>query len=313
LSGDLLHVVGATLDRAALALILALALAALWLAPATVSSDSRRRSQLLLSLLVISVFAAAVDLLLRSAALADVPPGQAWHFIPRVLNHSDYGFFWQLRAAAWLVMLVMLPWCWLRGWSVVPSLLLAGAVLAIVLLMSATSHAGEEGVGSLPNLINWLHLVGLLLWGGPVMLYALVILPQLQREGWPPQTAAGAPRLSTVATIALAMVLLTGLFNSWRQLGTLAALWGTTYGLILLFKLALVTLMMVIGAFNRFRLVPQVEVNVSGARQRFLRVLRFDSLLFMLILVTAVVLGMQMPPAHAEDEEAMIHNAVTHV
>ena len=63
--------------------------------------------------------------------------------------------------------------------------------------------------------------------------------------------------------------------------------------------------MMALGAFNRFRLVPQVEVGEAGARERFLHVLRFDSLLFLAILVIAVVLGMQMPPAHAEDEVAL--------
>ena len=299
--GDLLHILGAALERGSLALILALSLAAIWLAPVLSSADAVRRWRLLMVLLVVTAVATGIDLILRSAALADVPPGEAWGFVPRVLGHSDYGYFWLWRAGVWGLMLAAALWLW-RGWRALPSLLLFVAALATLSLISVTGHAGEDGLLTLPNLINWLHLVGITLWGGPVILYALLVLPELRRQGWPAQTATVATRLSTLATGALALVLLSGVYNSWRQLGRLSDLWTTDYGWLLLLKLGLVALMMIVGALNRFRMVPRIAAvhgDAASASHSFLKILLFDSVVFISVLVVAVILGMQMPPSHS--------------
>jgi len=128
------------------------------------------------------------------------------------------------------------------------------------------------------------------------------VLPELRRQGWPAQTAAVATRLSTLATSALALVVLSGVYNSWRQLGKLSDLWTTEYGWLLLLKLGLVALMMIIGALNRFRMVPRIAAvhgDVARVSQPFLQILHLDSVIFTTVLVVAVVLGMQMPPAHS--------------
>lgn len=302
MSDGLISIGSVTLGRTALALLLALALAALWLAPP--AAGARQRHGLLFTCLVLSALTALAELLVRSAALADVTLLQAWSFIPRVLTHSDYGHFWLLRATLWGLMAALSVWIWRRGWHTLPSGLLLLAAVATAFLISATGHGGEDGLWSVANLMNWLHLISTSVWGGAVILYAFTVLPAL-RGGDLPQVAAVGTRLSTVATAALVIVLFSGLFNSWHQLGRLADLWSTAYGRVLLFKLALVAVMMAIGALNRFRLVPQLAAcrgetsqECSALSARFLQVLRIDSAVFISVLVSALVLGMQSPPAH---------------
>lgn len=302
---DYIHVISITLDRTALALILALALAALWLAPPFSLQEAVQRNRLLFICLVISALGAVAGLILRTAALADVPLAESWGFVPRVLSDSDYGFFWLLRAGAWLFMIAIMVWIWRRDWLTLPAGLLLFAAFMTALLISVTGHAGEDGLWSISNVMNWLHIISTSVWGGTVILYALLVLSTLRGSDNPRQTADVAVRLSTLAGAMLALVLITGIFNSWRQLGALADLWSTTYGAILLIKLALVAVMMTIGAFNRFRLVPQLEIHQSeknnswsAVSSRFLYVLRVDSTVFMLVLVAAVILGMQEPPSH---------------
>jgi len=306
LADNLIHIINASLDRAALALILALALAALWLAPPASSAEGLKRCQVLLLSLIISAISTFLDLVLRSAALADVAPSEAWRFIPRVFGHSDYGFFWQLRVGVWLLMLATMLWFWRKRWSALPAWVLLIASLTTALLISVTGHAGEDGVWSLANLMNWLHIVSTSAWGGAVMLYAIVVLPALRDAASPEQTSVVSSRLSTLATGALVLVLLSGLFNSYRQLNDIGDLWSTEYGEVLLIKLVFVAVMMLIGALNRFHLVPQMkewrhkqDIAWAVLPYRFLRLLRFDSVVYIAVLIAAVVLSTQLPPSHA--------------
>ncbi len=302
---DSISTIGAVLDYTSLAFILALVLAGMWLAPAETTSNIIQRRYLLLAALIISALSAIIDLIFRSAALADVSPLDAMAFIPKVLDQSDYGFFWLLRAFSWLAMASMLPWIWFGGRGILPCIVLLAGTLTTALLISTTSHAGDNGILTIDNLINWLHLIGISAWGGAVLLYAFIILPGYTHQTSSQKIAATVSRLSSLATGALGLVILTGIYNSWRQLGEISNLWNSDYGQMLLIKLALVSIMMSIGALNRFHFVPQIESwstdkNKHGKEpvQKFHRLLRVDSIVFIAILIAAVILGMQSPPSH---------------
>jgi putative copper export protein len=321
LTSSLLPYAVTTLDRAALALIVGAAAVRLFVLPAQRAPGRMAAAVPPLLLIALALFAcsSAGDLVLRTAALADVAPADAWPFIGQALMHSDYGTFWQLRAATWLVLSALALMMMRRGgnnrtadWG------LAGAAAMLVFAMSSTGHGGNEGSLTLPNLINILHITGACLWGGTVVVYVAVILPRLRHGAAPAQTIAQtATRLSTLAGAALALVLATGVYNAWRQLGDWQALWTTEYGSVLLIKLAAVGVMMAIGAGNRFFIVPAVETWAQRTADggdtpvlRFLRVLRLDAAVFVFVLACAAVLGTQIPPAHltgAEDEGTAAH------
>jgi len=242
---------------------------------------------------------------LRTAVMADVPALQAGGFIPGVLGHSDYGCYWQWRAGSWLCRALLSVWIHCRGWKTLPTLLILAAMVSTLPLLSVTSHAGDDGLVSPANVMNGLHLLGISLWGGAVMLYALMVLPEQRNNRRSSNQALTATRLSTLATVALAVVIISGIYNTWQQLNTLADLWLTAYGRVLVLKLALVMMMMAIGALNRFYWVPDVVAwyrqggqHWGAASERLLQVLRFDSVVFITILVVAVILGTQSPPGH---------------
>jgi putative copper export protein len=115
-----------------------------------------------------------------------------------------------------------------------------------------------------PHLVHHLfdedHMLASALWGGglitlcTVMLPGVVKLPERRRL-----TAEVARRFSTLAGVALAGVLLTGLYNAWLQVGTISAMWETPYGRMLLVKLLLVCPVLAFGASNHYISVPLVE------------------------------------------------------
>jgi copper resistance protein D len=68
-----------------------------------------------------------------------------------------------------------------------------------------------------------------------------------------------ARRFSILAGVALAGVLLTGLYNAWLQVGGLSATWQTPYGRTLLVKLFLVLPLLTLGGLNHYRSVPRLQ------------------------------------------------------
>lgn len=298
-----------TLDLLGLALLAGLAASWVWLRPPRVREavTAAPRLGLFFWLSLLALFAASVfDLLLRTATLGDVALNKAWALIPRVLAGTDYGAYWIVRVVA-LAMLALL-WQW---WNRPPYPAHAAAAAAAVLLaffISATGHAGDEGVLSAMGVSNTLHVTATCLWGGMVLVYGLAVLPHMRGGRVPAvHVAEAATRLSTLAGLALAVVLATGLYNAWTLVGSLPALWTSDYGRVLLLKLFFVAVMMATGFYNRFFAVPAVQAwaklprtsPVADAPVGHLeRVLFGDSLVFLVILICAATLGNMTPAVH---------------
>jgi copper transport protein len=121
-----------------------------------------------------------------------------------------------------------------------------GAVccLALVSTWPLTDHAHIGAQAWLAVPATGVHLLSIGLWfGGLVPLTACVVAPAAQGvRDLDPALA----RFSLLAQICFTMIAVTGLYLAWRQVGTLGALTGTTYGRLLLVKFCVV---LVIVAF----------------------------------------------------------------
>jgi len=319
-SGDPFTFFILTLDRVAVALVCGAAITRIWLLPhSTDPANSTIRTTLRILGLAILVLALTgiATLLLRSAAMAEVSLADALPVVPKVIGHSQFGHLWLVRVIGWTMLAV--AWVWMRWRKHVGSWLLAGGAVLIVFSLSASGHAGDDGVWTTRALINVLHIAGGCAWGGTVAVYVAAVLPGLVTGVRRPVIGDTATRLSTTAAAALAVVLVTGVYNAWQQFDTPAALWTTVYGRVLLVKLTFVAGMMAIGAVNRFFIVPEIvawanttppadtSINTIGAghpARRFLRILRLDGIVFLIVLACAVVLAGQMPASHEDHGHA---------
>jgi putative copper export protein len=217
--------------------------------------------RLLLFCLVVLALSSVIGLIQRAAEMSGRPHGEVFSILHVVVFNSHYGQAWLVRIFA----LVMLWFGWLLGRRkldshVVPIYMLVGAVL-IALTRSASGHGADAGDLTLPELMDWLHLLAASLWSGGMVAFTAVIFPTWFRYGEQhvKLIADMARRFSGLAGIALAVVLLTGLYNSWIEVRTLSALWITSYGNILSIKLLLVLVLIVLGASNRYISVPLLK------------------------------------------------------
>jgi copper transport protein len=167
---------------------------------------------------------------------------------------------------------------------------------------SLTGHAmAAAGQHHFAVVSDWLHLAAGGFWVGGLFHLALAAPAALSRLGGAergPAVGRVITRFTKVAIPSVVVVSLAGLYSSWIHLGSLGALWGTPYGRTLLVKLLLVAAMLLLGAVNGFRYGPRAgrlasgdDEGARGAVERgFLRSVRFEAALGVLVLLAAAVL-----------------------
>jgi copper transport protein len=124
----------------------------------------------------------------------------------------------------------------------------AGLIAAPLLLtwpLSGHAAAGELAWVATP--VDALHLLAVGAWTGGLALLVVGLL----RHGSEEELARSLPRWSRLATAAVVLMVLTGLFAAWREVRGLDPLTGTTYGQLLVVKTTAVVLMLGIGNAGR--------------------------------------------------------------
>ncbi len=105
------------------------------------------------------------------------------------------------------------------------------------------------------------HLTAAAVWLGGIV--ALVVAFRSSSDAG--RLAAAVRRFSDSALIAVGVVAVTGVIMAWIILPSTDELTSTGYGWALIIKVVLVLVVIALGAFNRYRLVPAVEVREPGA------------------------------------------------
>jgi copper transport protein len=127
----------------------------------------------------------------------------------------------------------------------------AGLVLGCAVALAATwslathSATGSQVFLALPT--DVLHLVAMAVWIGGLVVLGAVLL----RSGEVSAMASALPRFSRTATVCVGLLLVTGTYQAWREVGTPSALFGTTYGQVLAGKVALAVTLVALGAAAR--------------------------------------------------------------
>lgn len=167
--------------------------------------------------------------------------------------------------------------------------LLASAVLAIATLVW-TGHAGatEGWTGSLHRLSDIVHMLAAAIWIGGIAAFSWLLFQPLAHQSDAQIRIAhrALEQFSRVGTLAVALIVLTGIINSLSLMGLPHpyALFASRYGQLLLIKLALFAAMLMLAGVNRWRLTPALGA-ANGNPVPALRSLRQS-----LVLETSTVL-----------------------
>lgn len=166
------------------------------------------------------------------------------------------------------------------------------AFVGAVLLVASEAFLGHTATTQ-PRLLvvasDAGHLVAGGLWAaGAVMLAATI--SRRHRRGLPLDARLLATRFSVVATWSIAGVAFTGLALAWGILGEVDAIWTTTFGKVLLAKVAVVAAIGALGGYNHKVLVPALVEGGEHADHEFRRTVTAEAALFGVVLALTAVL-----------------------
>jgi copper transport protein len=128
-------------------------------------------------------------------------------------------------------------------------LLAAAGILSIGLLLTPglAGHAATQDLVPLAIVSDVVHLAAVSVWLGGLALLTAAVLPRRRAD----ELAAVVPRFSGVAVGAVIVILATGTFQGWREVRSVAALTQTTYGRLLMIKVALFVVLVGLGWLSR--------------------------------------------------------------
>lgn len=226
-----------------------------------------------------------------------------WETIRFVLTDTSFGAVALLRLGAAIAAIATLTLL-VRGSSRKLELLLL-AICAILLgSLAGVGHTQIEDsdARAAHTLADSLHLVGAGAWlGGLVGLLDLAVASFRGNKDAERSACEAALCFSKMGYAAVAILVVSGLINSWFLVGSFTNLVTTMYGQLLLLKLVLFSGMVMLAGFNRFFVVPTlVQPGAAdmkhGLRRLLINTVAEQSLGLTIILIVAV-LGVTEPAA----------------
>jgi copper transport protein len=127
------------------------------------------------------------------------------------------------------------------GWAA------AGLGAVFLATFSLSEHAGQGDLVAVWATLDALHLAAASAWVGGLAVLTFAMLTRSSAA----DLGAVLPRWSRLAVVAVATVVITGTAQAWHQTGSLSALTGTAYGLLVLGKVAGLLAMLVLAEMGR--------------------------------------------------------------
>ena len=176
--------------------------------------------------------------------------------VGETLTGTRYGQIWLIRLVGLLLVTVaVVVGLWGRAGRRRAALTAAAVIgLAVPVPFSLLSHAAAQPRGAASAIAaDALHLLAAAIWGGGLLLLAVVLAPALRPSAagtWRAALRVAIPRFSVLGLAAWGILLLSGLYSAWLQVGSLEALSQTPYGQSLLLKGALLIPVLALAAFH---------------------------------------------------------------
>ncbi|TDQ05117.1 copper resistance D family protein [Labedaea rhizosphaerae] len=152
-----------------------------------------------------------------------------------------------------------------RFGEAVPAELRAAVALFTLLPLPVTGHAGSWNLHDLSMISMELHVLAAVAWTGGLCAVVMTLVAHRTL------LAIALPRFSKLATACVAAVAVTGVVNAVEELTItpdhplLGALFGTSYGVLVLLKITCVIALAALGGTIRLRLLPKVARHQPGA------------------------------------------------
>ena len=224
-------------------------------------------------------------------SLSVITDGSAW----RAVWGTTIGVAWVVRAlgilATAVILLATRSRCRATWWQVT-------AIIGLVGVGTASAYGGHGAAGRwhyMGVFLTMLHVSSMATWlGGLAML--VISFASVERSG--------VIRFSSIAMVAVTTVVISGSIQGLRQIGSLDALTGSSYGKLLIWKLVIVGAVLAVAAVARQSTHGRLRARTAAAatslgaagsdqgfdRPRLRRAVTFEAMLAVAIVVVTSLL-----------------------
>ena len=216
------------------------------------------------------LLAGAARLFAQSVAMHGAGDSTNPALVGALIGQTAWGWGWLLQIAAAIVaFLAFRALARGSGWAA-PVLIIAGLLLASTPALSGHALSAPRWK-PLAVAADAFHVVGAGSWLGSLLMVLVVGLPVAWGLGEARRGRAVADLVNAFSPTALLFAGLagaTGLFSAWLHIERLGNVWGSTYGRVLLVKLAILSVVAATGAYNWLRVRPSLGGPDGAARIR---------------------------------------------
>ena len=239
------------------------------------------------------VVAGALCIVLQGAVAGGFGLSEAfrWDTVHSVLQtRFGHAFLWQIGVAIVVGALAMMA-SRSRRLELLPLF-----ALLLIPTISAAGHARTSG--ALAIFLDVFHVAAASTWVGGLAFTILALL-LAGDDRWPLASRA-VPRFSLIAVLSVATLIVAGSLRGYQEVRSFHGLWDTTYGQLLLVKIALVLPLLGLGAYNNRYAVPRLKRQIASVveQRRFLRAAGTE-LAIMAVIVGVTAVLVTEPPAKA--------------
>ncbi len=267
--------------------------------PAAMPLAAARARRLALASGVLLLVGTLFGAVAQASAAASVPLwGVFGEPLFDLLSRGRFAPLFWIRLALVALALGLLAWRGVRRW---PGQLAMVAVGLALLTSSFNSHGAALLSGAYLGIaVDWLHFLGVAAWLGGLMSLAYVLPTAVHgsQSTGDRVLARAVGRFSNLALIAVLVIIATGVFQAWLEVGSWDGFVQTAYGLSITAKVGLLLLMLVLAGFNLLVVRPGLArtaasgsaAAASGLARRFSLSVRAEVALGVLVLVAAAIL-----------------------
>lgn len=247
--------------------------------------------------LAVALISGGIWLLLQSAAMSGLQLEDALtaDVLSTVVYETQFGQVMIVRVG----LAILVAACLASDHVTIAQRLGLAASLAFTASLAWTGHSAATigAMGYLHLVADALHLIAAAAWvGGLVPL--ILLLAAANGDNAKPFVRDAVERFSTVGIISVTALMLSGLINAVILVGSVTALFATSYGQLLLLKLALFAVMLAFAAINRLLLTPRLAQPGAGGLRGLTRNSSIELALGLAIFAVVGLLGTLHPAIH---------------
>jgi copper transport protein len=237
---------------------------------------------------------------------------QTWRLETSPLDviQTTFGHTWLTRMILTIILIGI--WFWIERKNQVsiktqlPMLVFALALIATTTMMG---HGASTEMAP-PIILDYIHNLLSSIWIGGVIFLGFVVLPSITKLDGTVRdkiTISLIPRFSAMIIIALGILIITGPMLLWFLDSNVSSLTDSTYGKLIMLKIAIASVMIAFGGFYQIRFIQQAKKDLKSTSvfKKLKKPLRFEAGLgIALLAVVALLVNSSLPAGEIQSVSA---------